>query len=151
MKLESFLELALIFLLIAVPIVVAENVNKADAPKTTILEGVSWSLDSYLGKENSTESVLPYTQITALFQSGRVSGNGGCNNYAGSYVTEGNKINFSEMLSTMMFCGDNVSSQESIYLMNLQNAATYSISNNLLKMMDAKNNTENTNGGKMEA
>jgi heat shock protein HslJ len=72
-----------------------------------------------------------------LFEKGQVTGNGGCNNYAGSYVTEGNNINISQLLSTMMFCGDNISVQESNYLMNLQKAATYSISDNLLKMSDA--------------
>jgi heat shock protein HslJ len=37
----------------------------------------------------------------------------------------------------MMFCGDDVSSQESVYLQNLQRAATYNVSSNLLRMMDA--------------
>lgn len=141
MKLESFLKLSLLFLVIAVPIAGAENAADKilnTGPKTaTSLEGVSWSLDSYLSTEGQTENVLNYTEITALFESGRVSGNGGCNNYAGSYVTEGNNINISQLLSTLMFCEDNVSSQESVYLLNLQNAATYNISDSRLRMMDA--------------
>jgi heat shock protein HslJ len=145
MKLESFLELALLLLVIAVPIAGAQNDAEQISPTSpataTSLEGVSWSLDSYLSPEGQTEDVLNYTEITALFELGRVSGNGGCNNYAGDYVTEGNNINISGMLSTMMFCYDNISSQESVYLQNLQNAATYSISDSLLKMMDA-NGTE---------
>jgi heat shock protein HslJ len=135
------MELALLLLVMAVPIAGAENATEKilnTGPETaTSLEGVSWSLDSYLNAEGQTENVLNYTEITALFESGRVSGNGGCNNYAGSFVTEGNNITFSGMLSTMMFCEDNVSSQESIYLLNLQNAATYNISDSLLRMMDA--------------
>lgn len=141
MKLESFLELALLLLLIAVPIAGAESATgkiSLTSPVTaTSLEGVSWSLDSYLSPEGQTENVLNYTQITALFESGRLSGHGGCNNYAGSYVAEGSNITISQLLSTMMFCYDNISSQESVYLQNLQNSTTYSISDSLLKMMDA--------------
>jgi heat shock protein HslJ len=141
MKLGSFVNLALLLLVIGVPIAGAENaagkISLTSPVTATSLEGVSWSLDSYLSPEGQTENVLNYTEITALFESGRVSGNGGCNNYAGSYVTEGNNINISQLLSTMMFCGDNISAQESNYLMNLQKAATYSISDNLLKMSDA--------------
>ena len=141
MKLGSFLELALLLLVIAVPIAGAQSATEKislTSPLTaTSLEGVSWSLDSYLSPEGQTENVLNYTQITALFESGRISGHGGCNNYAGSYVTEGSNINISQLLSTMMFCYDNISSQESVYLLNLQNSATYSISDSLLKMMDA--------------
>ncbi|NPV63291.1 MAG: META domain-containing protein [Methanotrichaceae archaeon] len=141
MKLESFLKLSLLFLVIAVPIAGAENAADKilnTGPKTaTSLEGVSWSLDSYLSPEGQTENVLNYTEITALFESGQVTGNGGCNSYAGSYVTDGNNITISQLLSTMMFCYDNISSQESIYLLNLQNASTYNISNSLLRMMDA--------------
>lgn len=141
MKLVSFLELALLLLLIAVPIAGAqsatEKISLTSPVTATSLEGVSWSLNSYLSPEGQTENVLNYTQITALFESGRISGHGGCNNYAGSYVTEGSNINISQLLSTMMFCYDNISSQESVYLLNLQNSATYSISDSLLKMMDA--------------
>jgi len=133
--------LTLLLLVIAVSIAGAENakekISNAGSKTATSLEGVSWSLDSYLSPEGQTENVLNYTQITALFEKGRVTGNGGCNNYAGSYVTEGNNINISQLLSTMMFCYDNISSQESVYLINLQKAATYNISDNLLKMMDA--------------
>jgi heat shock protein HslJ len=141
MKLGSFVKLTLLMLVIAVPIAGADNsagkISFISPATATSLEGVSWSLDSYLSPESQTEKVLNYTQITALFESGRISGNGGCNNYAGSYVTEGSNITISQLLSTMMFCDDNISTQESNYLMNLQKAATYSISDSLLRMMDA--------------
>jgi heat shock protein HslJ len=114
-----------------------EVISKTGAATASNLERVSWSLDSYLNRESKTECVLPYAEITALFESGRVSGHGGCNMYSGSYVTEGNNITISGVLSTMMFCYDNISTQESEYLLNLQNATKYSISGNLLRMMNA--------------
>lgn len=118
-----------------------EIISKTGAATASNLEGVSWSLDSYLSREGNTECLLPYTEVTALFESGRVSGNGGCNSYTGSYVTEGDSINISGVISTLMFCMDNISSQESDYFMNLNRAATYNISGNLLRMMDANGTT----------
>lgn len=114
-----------------------EVISKTGALTSANLEGVTWSLDSYLNREGDKECLLPYTEITALFDSGRVSGNGGCNNYAGSYVTQGNNINISGVISTLMFCMDNISNQELDYFLNLQNASSYNISGNLLRMMDA--------------
>lgn len=112
-------------------------ISKTGALTASSLEGVSWSLDSYLNVEGMTVCLLPYTEITATFGSGAVSGSGGCNSYRGSYVTDGEKINVSGVLSTLMFCYDNISAQESEYLMNLQKAATYNISGNLLRMSDS--------------
>jgi len=68
------------------------------------MEAVSWSLESYLGKENNTESVLPYTQITASFESGHVSGTGAAIAMEATTVTEGNNIKFRGTTSTLMFC-----------------------------------------------
>lgn len=114
-----------------------EVISKTGAATASNLEGVSWSLDSYLSGEGKTECLLPYSEITALFESGRISGNGGCNSYTGNYVTQGNNITLSGIISTLMFCMDNISNQESVYFLNLENAATYNISGNLLRMMDA--------------
>jgi heat shock protein HslJ len=118
-----------------------EVISKTGGATASNLEGASWSLDSYLNREGDTECLLPYTEITALFESGRVSGNGGCNSYTGSYVTDGDNINISGVISTLMFCMDNISTQESDYFLNLNQAATYNISGNLLRVMDV-NGTE---------
>jgi heat shock protein HslJ len=117
--------------------ILVEVISKTGAVTSSNLEGASWSLDTYLNREGKTECVLPYTEITALFESGRVSGDGGCNSYGGNYVTKGDNITVGMVVSTMMFCIDNISDQESEYLQNLQNAATYNVSGNLLRMMDA--------------
>ncbi|MCJ7444497.1 MAG: META domain-containing protein [Methanotrichaceae archaeon] len=112
-------------------------ISKTGAATASNLERVSWSLDSYLSRAGKTECVLNYTEITALFELGRVSGNGGCNSYTGSYVADGNNLTISGVISTMMFCYDNISTQESEYLMNLGKIVTYNISGNLLRMMDS--------------
>lgn len=114
-----------------------EMISKTGPLTASSLEGVTWSLDSYLNRDGKTVCLLPYTEITARFDSGIVSGHGGCNNYRGGYTIDGDKINVSALLSTLMFCDDNISTQESDYLMNLQKAAIFNISGNLLRMMDA--------------
>jgi heat shock protein HslJ len=113
-----------------------EMISKTGALTSSNLEGVTWSLDSRLDQEGKKVCLLPYTEITASFDSGMISGYGGCNNYRGSYTADGENITFSGILSTMMFCPDGISNQESEYLANLQNATSYNISGNLLRMMD---------------
>jgi heat shock protein HslJ len=113
-----------------------EVVSKTGNVTASGLEGVNWHLDSYLSKEGETECVLPNIQVTALFESGRISGNAGCNNYGGHYVADGNNLTVSDVVSTLMFCGENISDQESNYLANLQSAKSYNVSGNLLRIAD---------------
>jgi heat shock protein HslJ len=111
-----------------------EVVSKTGNITASGLEGVNWRLDSYLSREGETACVLPDTQVNALFESGRVSGNAGCNSYGGQYMVDGNNLTISDVASTLMFCGENVSDQESSYLANLQSAKSYNISGNLLRI-----------------
>ncbi len=110
---------------------------KGIANTNASLEGVSWALDSYIDQQGNTADVLPSTEITALFESGRLSGSGGCNSYSAAYVANGNKINISKIISTMMMCAENISNQESMYLGALEKAAAYNATNDSLEMMDA--------------
>lgn len=114
-----------------------EVVSKTGNVTASGLEGVNWHLDSYLSQEGGTVCVLPNTQVTALFESGRISGNGGCNSYGGQYVADGNNLIIRDVVSTLMFCGENVSDQESNYLANLQSAKSYNVSGNLLRIADS--------------
>jgi heat shock protein HslJ len=141
MELKCFIEMVLICLLIAVPMAAAEDAEVTGTATASGLEGVAWTLDSLLDPNGETVGLLPYTEITATFESGVVSGHGGCNSYRGGYTTDGQNINISNVISTLMFCYDNISTQETNYLMNLQKATTYNVSDNLLKMADANGTT----------
>lgn len=114
-----------------------EVMSKTGNVTASGLEGVNWHLDSYLSREGETVCVLPNTQVTALFESGRIAGNAGCNNYGGQYVTDGNNLTIGDVVSTLMFCGENVSDQESNYLANLQSAKSYNVSSNMLRIADS--------------
>jgi heat shock protein HslJ len=42
--------------------------------------------------------------VTLEFEDGRVAGNGGCNNFFGTYTVDGNQLTISALGSTMMAC-----------------------------------------------
>ncbi len=55
--------------------------------------------------------------VTAVFDTrGKLSGNGGCNNYNGPYTVDGEKIKIGPLASTKMTCEQAVMDQESAYL-----------------------------------
>jgi heat shock protein HslJ len=63
----------------------------------------------------------------------QVSGNGGCNNFRGSYtLLEGNRLSFSPLVSTRMACGN--MEKETIFTELLQKADNYSIKGNVLSL-----------------
>lgn len=66
------------------------------------LEGNSWKLT----RLSNLSGELPKTakEVTMRLDSGRVSGNGGCNRYFGSYSLNGSSVKFNGVASTKMFC-----------------------------------------------
>lgn len=112
-------------------------ISKTGNATASELEGVNWQLDSYLNPEEGNSCLLPGTEITALFEGGRISGSGGCNRYSGHYSTDGENIAISSVATTLMFCGEDISGQEAVYLANLEKAAHYNVSGNLLKIYDS--------------
>ena len=56
---------------------------------------------------------------------GSVSGDGGCNQFKGRFVTNGNSILLSPLASTMMICEDAISDRETLFLSALQEARQF--------------------------
>jgi heat shock protein HslJ len=69
-----------------------------------------WKLVSFGDVANLT-SALPDVDTSIKFENGQMSGNVGCNGFGGSYELSGDKITFSGIMSTMMFC-EQTSGQE---------------------------------------
>lgn len=99
----------------------------------------SYVVVSYRNAEGAQASPLAETQITAEFNNGAVSGNGGCNSYSGSYTAADGAISVSPLAVTMMFCAEpeGVAEQETLYLAALQGAAQYAIDGSQLTLSDA--------------
>ena len=107
------------------------------------LEGALWTLALYVNSQGDLVSVLPNTEITAVFQDEQVNGNAGCNNYFASYEAAGERLTIGLIGATQMFCGEpeNVMEQESEYLAALQSAASYQITNGQLQIANADGET----------
>jgi heat shock protein HslJ len=66
------------------------------------LEGTSWVVESIGGA-----SPAPASAPTMIFgEDGSVSGSSGCNQYSGTFRTDGDAITISQLASTMMACED---------------------------------------------
>ena len=109
----------------------------ACASESTSLEGKLWHMKSYRGAEGQMLETLPDVRTTAEFANGQVGGNAACNSYNGPYEVNGNKINLGLMMSTMMACPQEIMDQETGYLAGLEQAATFEVTEDSLKMFDA--------------
>jgi len=92
-----------------------------------------WSLSSY-ASAGSLADVPAGVTVTAVFAAGRVNGTSGCNQYFGSYTTDGSKIAISDTAGTMMACQDPAMSVEQAYLADLAKAATFTATSTDLTM-----------------
>jgi heat shock protein HslJ len=94
----------------------------------------SWKLTSF-GPAASPKPAVPDTQAGLTFnQDGSIIGNSGCNGFGGSYQLEGDKITFSEVVSTLMACDTPRMEQESAVHQVLTDTATYQIAGNTLTL-----------------
>jgi heat shock protein HslJ len=104
----------------------------SDEPAGPALEGTTWNLTSIPSAEIPGDAVP-----SALFQDGKVSGNGGCNTYGGSYETSGEDLTFGPIASTMMACEPPQMELETAYLAALGQTASYAIDGEELALSDA--------------
>lgn len=105
-------------------------------PQTFNLElSGSYTLE-YINEVNIDEG-FPNKRPTLTLESvsKKLTGNTGCNQMFGSFTTEQNKISFSGLGMTKMFC-EGVS--ESAYTKNLEQVASYRFDNDKLSFFDDK-------------
>lgn len=109
------------------------------------LAGTSW-LATFVNTESS-EGVVSSSSIQAAQQTlsfsndGKISGNAGCNEYFANYEIDSNKLSFSAIGSTKMFCGDGLMAEETAFLLALEKAASYRISADSLQIFAADDTT----------
>ncbi len=91
-------------------------------PPTPPLQG-AWNLLQLNG-----QPLLPTVLLTAAFNNGQVSGNGGCNTFNASYSTTGNNVTISPPVGTQIACEGDIMQQEQQYFQALSSVATYEFS-----------------------
>ncbi len=85
------------------------------------LGNTSWTVLSIAGQPTA-----PDARPTMTFDAGgTVSGSGGCNQYTGGFRTDGDRIAFGQVSSTLMGCEGLRGQQEAAFLSGLQGAATW--------------------------
>jgi heat shock protein HslJ len=102
------------------------------------LEGVKWKLDSYINVSGTLVDLVPDSEITAIFQDGRVAGNAGCNSYFGEYELEDSTLSMGAIGMTEMYCAaPGIMEQEYAYLSALALVSSYEIRGNTVEMKNA--------------
>jgi len=90
---------------------------------TDSLNGTGWKLVA-MGDSTPVSGAT----LTITFENGQVSGHSGCNSYGGTYQVHGDKLEFGQMMSTLMACADaSMMEQESTFMRFLGDAQRFEI------------------------
>lgn len=76
---------------------------------------------------------------TIYFEGQAINGNAGCNGYFGTYTLEDEKLSFSDIGSTMMFCEQSME-QESAFLSALAAVTGFRMDDKTMLLLDAEQN-----------
>ena len=107
-----------------------------NSTKTAVdgIEGRTWKLKTLEGQDMSNLKLERDVFFLLNKEEGRVNGFSGCNTMMGTYtLEEGNRIQFSQMGSTMMACPD-VTFNERDFLEVFELADNYTITGNELSI-----------------
>jgi putative lipoprotein len=105
--------------------------SEACAQPGPVLESVTW-----VAEDIGRLGVIDNLQSTLRIESGRVSGNAGCNRFGGSAQIAEGQLTFGRLLSTKMACPPAVMAQESRFLEALGVARSYSFEGSALLLRD---------------
>lgn len=109
-----------------------------ETPVAAPLAGTLWSLQTYVNEDGEMVEVLPESEISIQFDEQGLYGNSGCNQFSGSYTSDGGTLDVAEpMASTMMACPDPLMMQERDFFAALGRVASYTIDENQLTLTDA--------------
>jgi len=110
------------------------------AAASTSLSGTHWEAVSYHDGKQAVISLRVGTRITARFSDdGRMTGNGGCNNYFASYSVTENSISIGPAGTTRRVCAEpgGLMEQEAQYLRALTEATNFRLSADRLELRGA--------------
>jgi len=104
----------------------------------TSLADTAWDVTAVNNQSGGVQSVVVGSAPTLIFdEESGVTGSTGCNNFFGSYSTDGDTIEFSGLGSTEMFCAD-TADQETWMLAALDEATTYAVDSQTLELFNSE-------------
>ncbi len=111
--------------------IILTKINNSASETSPLIS--KWLLEFATGN-----GVLDRVQTTVEFtKDGKIFGNGGCNNYRGSYGIKDNKIKINPLISTRKMCTPAVMNQETNFLQILQSAETFNFDGTFLWIYSA--------------
>ena len=123
----------LVLLVGAVALYAVAALDADDAPPALVER--EWILERY-GPLDAQQAVLPESEITLIFQSDEetLGGNAGVNHYSASYRINGNEIEISNIIQTLIMGPVDLMEQESAYLSALRTAESFRVEGNVLEI-----------------
>ena len=112
------------FIILAISLVACNGSPNPNLPSgEAALTEATWKLFAI----DKGKPIEANNEITLTFSDGQVGGNSGCNSFGGSYQVNGDKIQLSQLASTMMACmqPEGIMDQEQVILQYLNQAETY--------------------------
>ncbi len=101
------------------------------------LSGTRWILTEL----NGAAPIADHVPTLEFGANGQATGNSSCNQYFGSYITDGDTLNFGQLGSTMMGCEEPVMQQETSFLQTLGTAAIFTVAGDTLTITTAADAT----------
>ena len=106
----------------------------------TQIEGAAWRLEELPGVSPAALA-QPGRPVTLRFESGRLSGFAGCNNFTGGYSLEGDQLKIGPVASTQMACPEPGSSIETAFHKALSGTLRYAVDGDILTATNASGAT----------
>jgi heat shock protein HslJ len=106
----------------------------ACAGTSSKLIDTSWKLTDLNGQKLPVE-----IQITLNIKKDQAGGNSACNSYGSDFIQKGEKLSFSQIFSTMMYC-DKGMEFEADYYAALGKIKTFQLENDQLSLLDDTGN-----------
>jgi heat shock protein HslJ len=114
-------------LLVFIGVTLVSCTTTKSTMKTTSLEG-TWTLNYITGPRIAFDGLYPNKKPTIVFDlaANKIAGNNSCNQYFGTLIVDGNKINFKDAKigMTMMACQGN---GDTVYMSTLDKIESYTI------------------------
>jgi heat shock protein HslJ len=117
---------------------VAAKTAGGNVPAT--IEGSVWRLKELPGASSAALAKLD-RPVMARFESGRLTGFAGCNNFSGSYTVEGDQLKIGPVASTQMACPEPGSSIETAFHKALSGTLRYVLDGDHLTATTASGDT----------
>jgi heat shock protein HslJ len=108
------------------------------------IEGTKWTAKFVNDGERMTPASSYEFTVSAVFENGKVKGNGGCNDYEADYVVDGDTITISNITSAGAECTDipGANNVEAWYFAALEATTNYAALVTSLVFMDAEGNDQ---------